>query len=518
MSCLEFTQNSATTFGTGNQPAISIVLKDGTEWYMNPPPLIGWTSNDIYQGSQYLGSEANVTLSCFASPCVSSNTRVSDMIGVINSVETYFSSGVTLKVFGDAGGTPAAQFNIINPSVSAEESGFYNLVRFTVQFTSFGPSSEGSVSGAVTSILHGGTTATNRQAIPLQSFSDTFNYEPETSMGYIFDDPGAQIFRFSRTVSATERPIQGGHTNRTSTFGHNACSGAKAFVDSRMAVDDFSPYYVDNHFRYIEGVNVLNMATSVNIDLAELTYSVTINGLYATETTTNAIKQSGAFETTTTTVQTDAASTLTSVTIDGSLNGYAVGAPTDPTLRIHAGAAKGAYAVLNQISNNGSWGYGSIAYKRAQAATDAVLNATPRSISVGDSTYSNQTITYNVTYDNRRVPIISGAVSETVNMTDSYPTDIYASIQVMGKRDGPVFQYMNTTTHYERDVTIELVMPQNFQGSPATNSNTRDDLNKLLEQMTPGSTKAGYVMLKQLNESWSSSEGRYTLNAGWIYK
>ena len=103
-------------------------------------------------------------------------------------------------------------------------------------------------------------------------------------------------------------------------------------------------------------------------------------------------------------------------------------------------------------------------------------------------------------------------------MTDSYPTDIYASIQIMGKRDGPVFQYMNTTTHYERDVTIELVMPQNFQGTPATNSNTRTQLNNLLSSMTPGSTQAGYVMLKQLNESWSPSDGRYTLSAGWIYK
>lgn len=516
MSCLEFRQDSATTFGDGNQPAITIVDRLGVEWYMDPPPLIGWTTNDMYQGSQYLGSETNVTLSCFASPCSSTNP-VNDMLGILKTVESKFSEGAVLKVFGNAGGSAGIQFNIINPSVSAEESGFYNLVRFTVQFTSFGPASSGSVDGAVTSILHG-TTDTNVQPIPLQSFSDTFNYEPETSMGYIFDDPGAQIFRFSRTISATERPIQGGHTNRTSTFGHTACSGAKAFVDSRMAVTDFSPYYVDNHFRYIEGVNVLNMATSVNIDLAELTYSVTINGLYATETTANAIKQSGAFETTTTTVQTDASSSLTSVTIDGSLNGYAVGAPTDPTLRIHAGAAKGAYAILNRISNNGSWGYGSIAYKRAQAATDAVLNSTPRSISVGDSTSSNQTITYNVTYDNRRVPTISGAVSETINITDSYPTDIYASIQIMGKRDGPVFQYMNTTTHYERDVNIELIMPQNFQGTPATNNITRTQLNELLSSMAPGSDQAGYVMLKQLNESWSPTEGRYTLNAGWIYK
>lgn len=517
MSCLEFTRSSATSFGSGSQPAITIVDKDGVEWYMTPPPLIGWTTNDIYQGRQYLGSEANVTLSCFASPCTNSANSVTDMLGVINTVESKFSKGVQLKVFGDAGGSAATVFNIINPSVSAEESGFYNLVRFTVQFTSFSPSSEGSTSGAVTSVLHG-TTQTNQQAISLQSFSDTFNYEPETSMGYIYDDPGAQIFRFSRTVSATERPTRGGATNRTSTFGHNACSGAKAFVDRRMSVTDFSPYYVDNHFRYIEGVNVLNMATSVNIDLAELTYSVTINGLYATETTANAIKQSGAFETTTTTVQTDASSSLTSVTIDGSLNGYAVGAPTDPTLRIHAGAAKGAYAVLNRISDNGKWGINSFAYKRAQKATGATLNATPRSISVGDSTSSNQTITYNVTYDNRRIPRISGAVSETINVTDSYPTDIYASIQIMGKRDGPVFQYMNTTTHYERDVSIELVMPQNFQGSPSTNSTTRTQLNTLLSSMTPGSTQAGYVMLKQLNESWSSSDKRYTLNAGWIYK
>ena len=96
----------------------------------------------------------------------------------------------------------------------------------------------------------------------------------------------------------------------------------------------------------------------------------------------------------------------------------------------------------------------------------------------------------------------------------------------MGSRDGPVFQYMNTSTHFERDVSIEVQMDHNgvpagnatglLSYSPSVNTATRAILNTLIADLTP--YNANYVMLKQSNESWNPRDGRYSLNIGWIYK
>lgn len=515
-SCLEFTTNTASF--SPNEPTLLLVKKDGNNVYMTPPPLLSYDTSSVSQGNIRLGGETTVTLTTFASYCGgTSSSAVDDMAGIAGSVETEFYDTIKVELRGQpATVAPTLVFDVNDVRVSVAESNFYNLVRITVTFTSVGASA--AMSGAVTSHLQGPVPESHLVGIRLRSFGDTFNYEPEESLGYIFDDPGAQIYRFSRTCSAQEYQFNNAYGNDADYTNIEACSGAKAIVDARMGVGDFKPYYVSNHFRYLQGVNVLNLRYSSSIDLAELSYSVTIDGLYATETAADIIQQSGAFETSSISVQKDASSDITTVTVDGTLKGYSVGASTDPTININAGAGAGSHHVLNRISSDGSWSAGSIAFQRAQSATSTVLNATPKSVSISDNAGDN-TITYNVAYDNRRVPRIKYAISENVNVTDTYPTDVYASIQIMGKRDGPVFQYMNTTTHFERDATIEIIMPQNFPGSPAENAETRDTLNTMISELAPGlTTNAGYVMLKQLTENWSGSDGRYTINIGWIYK
>jgi hypothetical protein len=491
--------------GSAPSAQIRVTHRDGSTYYITPPPQIGWSSQEIYQGNHSLGTETTVTLNCF-STC---NENIT-----LSGAGAFFGKAEKLEVLdSQSSAQPAITFNIINPRVSVEPSSFTGVTRFTVEFTDFSPG--GATSGSVTSVLHG-EVGTEQQSIPLSSFSDVFTYEPDESLGRVYDDPSAQVYRFTRTCSAKGRPATGADINRSTTFQQNACSGVKAFVDARMSVNQFAPYYVTPHFEYIKGATVFNMAYSSNIDLGELSYSVTINGLMAN--TGGTIQQLGAFETTNVTVQQEANSRDVSVTVDGKLTGYATGATTDPRISIKSGSAAGAQSVLNRISGNGNYGYGTVIYKRAQGACATTLNAVPQSISISDSSDADGSMSYNVTYNNRPSNSIPGSITENISVSDSYPTDVYASIQIMGKRDGPVFQYMNTTSEYKRTLSVEAVMGRNITASPSVHSTTRNSINNLISGSTPSASSAGYVMVDSATEEWNSREGRYSLNITWSYK
>lgn len=514
-------------------PCIQIRKKNGLgsyrHYYMHPEPKLAFTSQAVTQGDTRLGTQYSVTLSAWALPSGNAASRSRKIMANLQHIESFFDDADQLQVFDDAGSNaPLFEWSILNPTISVDESDFYNFVRFNIQFESFDYTDIGSVSGLLNDT---GANAGQHVQVPLESFSDTFTYEPDDSFGVPYDDPTAQVYRFTRTLSAKGRPPSNAWINKDSAFNKNAVSGVKAFVDHRANIDEFQPYVVTDEYRYIDGLTVFNLSQSVSVDLAELTYSVTIQGLYADGDYGNLIRQSGAFETFSTNVQKEATSSIVNVTIDGALTGYAVGSRTDHQRSIKGNQAAGALYTLNRISGNGEFGWGSVVFKRAQAATSAVLNAVPKSISIGDSTTADGKITYSVQYDNRPTNLIDGAISESITVNDTYPTDVYASIQVMGKRSGPVFQYMNTTTHFERDVSIEVVMDTekitNIQGppyeklishSPSVDSTTRGTINAIINSMVPAGSDLSYCMLKQCNESWSPKEGRYTVNVGWAYK
>ena len=510
-----------------NDPTYRIKTTSGNYMYLEPEPTIQFSSSAVVQGSHALGYEHNVTLTCYATPPSGTTpTKAQQLLSNINALDDFFTYDADqFQIMGGASSTtPLYSWKVLNPTISTEDSNFYNLVKFTINFTGFTPQHGGAVSGVVRE--YGGTT--DFQNVHIQSFSDTFDYQPDDSLGFAHDDPTAKAYRFTRTVSATARPASSAALNRTSTFASNSVSGAKTFVESRLQYDgtSLSKHEIDDGFRYGAGISLFNMQRSVNYDLANLTYSVTVNGIYASGTA-GGITQKGAFETFNTTVTKEANSSLVSVTIDGKLVGYVANMVNNSLNNVNAAATEGAMSKLSNISN-GNYGYGSTVFRRAQFAAGVPLNSSPQSVSIADSTLADNTISYNVTYDNRAGPLIQGAISESITVNDSYPTDVYASIQVMGKRSGPVFQYMNTSTPYERDVSIEIQMDhmkiantldggQLMSYSPSIDSNTRSQINGLINSLSPNGSW-GYVMLKQLNESWSPKDGTYSANIGWVYK
>tara|TARA_B100001778_G_scaffold258299_2_gene218546 strand:+ start:22871 stop:24424 length:1554 start_codon:yes stop_codon:yes gene_type:complete len=507
--------------GNATHPAITITDSGNAEKYFIPAPLIGWSSNTKRQGSTKLADETNVTLSFFSiAGTGTAQERAEDLISSVAAIEKVFANAKTLKLKTAANKTePDLSWSILDPSVSVDESTFSQVTTLNVSFLGVYKEYD-----SVKFTKNGTDYYAN-----LESFSDNLSLEPDASLGFSHDDPTGMPYRFTRTISATLRPQNAGNLFKDK-FNQSGIEFAKRFVDARESHYAVGNDYHATHLglKHAAGgsspQNIFNLTRSETSDLSNLSYSVTIQGIYCDG---GSVQPEGAFETYNTSVSKNADSAVVSVSIDGTLQGYIANSGDTTYKQVNSSASNAAFDKLNAISNNGNYGYGSVIFKRAQNAAGIPLNGTPQSFSVADSTVSNASISYNVSYDNRRNPSISGAITESIQVSDTYPTDVYASIEVMGKRDGPVFQYMNTTTHFERDVSIEVQMDPHFipastnggelmSYSPSMNSNQRMQLNQLINSLSPYG--ANYVMLKSSNESWSPTDGRYSASIGWVYQ
>jgi len=192
------------------------------------------------------------------------------------------------------------------------------------------------------------------------------------------------------------------------------------------------------------------------------------------------------------------------------------------------------------ISNNGKFGIGSILYRRANNfASDYleyqyspnVLNSQPLSISLGTNELSGE-ITYSLEFNDRPYNLIPGVLAENISVNDTYPGDVFATIPVIGRKTGPILQYLKGRTEYNRSVNIELLLDYTdipYSGSRnillykpilnKTNQNLQGAIRNLINQLSPiGEPYVTDCFLSAPTETWAPKEGRYSLNLNWIYK
>jgi hypothetical protein len=181
------------------------------------------------------------------------------------------------------------------------------------------------------------------------------------------------------------------------------------------------------------------------------------------------------------------------------------------------------------ISNSGKFGIGSTVFSRANNfVTPVVLNSQPLSISLATNELEGQ-ITYSLEFDNRPYNYFSGILAENISVNDTYPGDVFAVIPVIGRKTGPILQYIKGRTEYNRSVNIELLLDytdlpynsgRNFlMYKPSINSQIGTDLKKLIHDLSPsGEPNVTQFFLNPPTETWSPKEGRYTLNLNWIYE
>jgi hypothetical protein len=535
--------------------------KDGGNGkYIRPTPLISITQNSIKNKIGQMGSSYDITLngtivSRRESPIqdefqeeiptgIDLQQRLPEIIARQNEIREYFSQdGLYIEILDIEANAPKLSFYAKVNSVNFEEGIWVDTCRYSISLTAdYLIDSNNNVtidgipsSGNIDTPVNGRKTVTELflSSGLIEDFNDTWSIETDESNGSIVAGKFMpRSYRLTRNMSATGKNIYG----FPAPDPPNPLNRKQAWEHAR----DFIKYHVDNSGGvYSSSINdilssglLLNMPSgyagfnhirSENLDKAAGTYSIS---------DTYILSPSGerSLENYSLSIQSGRDNPFTKVSIDGNIKGLS---PLAASGYLASGQVEtpydNAYDKYLKISNSGQFGVGCDLYKRANNSVASKLNAQPNSISLGVNE-TNGEITYNLEFDNRPTNYFSGVLSESINIQDTYPGDVFSVIPVIGRPTGPVLQYIGGRTEYKRDVTIEILIDYTDIGynhdrtslmltKPSLNEPIRSQLNSLINDVGPATEP--YIRKYFLNppsESWSPKEGRYSLSLSWVYE
>ena len=155
-------------------------------------------------------------------------------------------------------------------------------------------------------------------------------------------------------------------------------------------------------------------------------------------------------------------------------------------------------------------------YSRANALYDGVytLNPTGFSSSIGYNGGAG-TVSYNFIFNDRPANCVAGAKSEIININETEPNDVFASLTVLGRLSGPLFQEVGTSGARTREISIEAILPRsgacNFADFTAPG-----DYDSLVDTYEAGLIAAySQVFINNDTKTWSPKDGRFTWTKGW---
>ena len=288
-----------------------------------------------------------------------------------------------------------------------------------------------------------------------------------------------------------------------------------------------------------------NCVRTENVSEAAGTFSVTENWFLASGT---------AFENYNINLSTSNSAPFVSVNIDGNIKGLStitpsgemyggiglggpVGgfpqslapAPPPATPTTAQTPYQNAVRKYNTISNSGLFGVGSDIYRRANNMVAVQLNSQPLSVSIGSNEYTGE-LSYSLAFDNRPTNIISGAIVETLQVSDTYPGDVFAIVPVIGRATGPILQNIGGRTEYKRDVSLNLVMDYTkipygsgrnplILKKPSVVEPTATQIADLLREVSPNSEPGvRKCFVSPPSETWSPKDGNYSFNISFTYE
>ena len=150
------------------------------------------------------------------------------------------------------------------------------------------------------------------------------------------------------------------------------------------------------------------------------------------------------------------------------------------------------------------------------------LNPTKINKSLGQNV-TNGVITYSYEYTNKPSTCVSGALNEDIQFAYEFPTDVFASIVVLGRASGPIIQLMGTRTAYTLTANIDVNMPivtgcawslwdLNSVGCPHSSVKT------LLSNVESGLSASYSTLVKTKDTpSWNPTQGKYNRSVTWLY-
>lgn len=323
-------------------------------------------------------------------------------------------------------------------------------------------------------------------------------------------DAGPYTYRLTHAVAAQGRHSFGADGTATSGW-----VNAKTYVDSKLGYDA-NKAASDGGLNFDKNnIGVYNASRSQQIDQAGGNYSVTENWLGVN--TGIAGYTAGAIEDFTMNVNNSVESAFTTITVNGSIQGLEVS---------DFGTSSGDFAISTTKYSGAAIYFDAIRPRISSRAIFALtgnarnLNVIPLSFSIGRNP-SKGSISYNYTYNDRPLHFISNALTESIVINDSNPTDVFAEIVVLGRAVGPILQDINTVTSFKRSVSVNLLMPPYGGGTGSILSmiaaSPSGQVNELILCPIQTELSGDYSQLFKNtdSESWDGKTGAYSRQVQW---
>ena len=346
----------------------------------------------------------------------------------------------------------------------------------------------------------------------INTVTETWELQGDTQASfYDWTLPGAtgdnnmHLFQMTHTISA-----------KANTYCSGPNSGIPGWKEARNFVITRLGYTQED----IEGSGVFNLSAATysgwnharvqRVGEYDGTFDVTETWLVADTGFAN--NCGNAIEDFTATTSFDANNGLTTTTINGSIQGIE---------EVSYGVNPGDYTVVQNKYENASGFWECARPKLAGRATligGGNVNTSPLNLSVSHNP-TRGVISYNYTYDNRPCNFITGALVETITVSDENPTDVFAEIAILGRSYGPVLQDISTVTSSKRTVNINVVMGPIDQCTDinAAISGKPDVTNLLCSIYQDISGVNTQIFKSQDTESWSFKNGVYNRTVQWVY-
>lgn len=351
----------------------------------------------------------------------------------------------------------------------------------------------------------------------ISDYSETWNIDTDDAVGESIDNP--RTYKISHSISAVgKRHFYDGQAEP-------AWMQAKRFVQSKLAnsINDYPNIMGKIGSGTLNLVNAyggFNQIRTEEVNVSDGSYNVTENWVLSSGTSYENYNMS---------VSTSIDSPFIGVTIDGNIKGLTTISPSGFfNSSIGTRAIDNAYSRYYKVSNSGKFGISSDIYKRANNLVAVELNSQPRSVSLATNDYTGE-ITYNLQFDNRPTNYISGVLTENIQINDTYPGDVFAVIPVIGRKTGPILQFIGGRTEYKRDLQISLLMDytklpyasgrQIMMKKPSVVEPIASQLSSLINQMSPANEPGiRKYFISPPQESWSPKEGQYNISLSWTYE
>lgn len=351
----------------------------------------------------------------------------------------------------------------------------------------------------------------------ISDFSESWNIDTDDTLGESPESP--RTYKISHSISAV------GKTHYYDNKSDPAWMQAKKFVQSKLA-DSINSYpnimgkIGSGTMDLVSSYGGFNQIRTEEVDIAGGSYSVTENWLLASGTSYENYNMS---------ISSSIDSAFVGVTIDGNIKGLTSISPSGfGSNEIGNRAIDNAYSRYYKISNSGQFGLNSDVYKRANNLVAVELNSQPRAVSLATNDFTGE-ITYNLQFDNRPTNYISGVLAESIQINDTYPGDVFAVIPVIGRKTGPILQYIGGRTEYKRDLQINLLVDytklpyasgrQIIMKKPSVVEPLASQISALINQLSPANEPGiRKYFISPPQESWSPKDGQYNFSVSWTYE